>query len=863
MQAQRYESATNEYDSKALYNALRFFRPAGKKVFKAYEPLAVLRTDTGDAVQTYEEQHQLHRAHFAQQEAGHLITPVDYLDLPAAPKPQETYDLKALPSLSAVEQVIREAKDGKAPGPSGIPICVWKAFPTLSAEALLQVFLKAHLRLTEPIQYRCTKLTALFKKIGLAVCAESFSSIALLDPSAKLLHKLQRPCLLDALAERAQPLQQGCLPGSVPTALTHFLVTKMRIARARKQSIGVIFLDLTAAYYRLLRQALTEEEVSDDVLCQLLNRLQVPQNYVQDVAQFATNGRLLNSTPLHVRRVLASTFRHTFFVLDGLGDLTYTQVGTRPGDSVSDVLFSLALASVIDEVRSVLMSQGLPDAAMPVWADDLSLPVEHTARCLPDAVTTATVALHHACHKRAMSPNYAAGKTEALIAFAGVGSRKAATSLFGTGCGHLDLPVHPAVQLKCVLQYKHLGTTVSAKCRPRRDFQQKLGQAKGVAATLTRKVLRRQAVDVKHRANILDVLALSRAHYGAAVWGTFTAQEAESWHAGHGVLYRSLLRPTVGPDGPHFPNVGQICASVRRPLPGDTLRILRLEHLRLISTQQQEALLETLQLEATVSSTSWWAQVDADVHWLNALLAPKGPVYSGVQSFVDESLHSPGKVKAHIRRAKALAIAKKQECSAVTPIPAPEATLPASVTLPFACCHCERGFSDLHTLRAHMWAQHRATTFLAQHAPRETCTACLTKFWARPRLLRHLLHDSPACGHHVLAHLHRRNTSDGAEKIPQDTLPLRDLPATRVPGPLLPADSGFSPEHFLHLQGLGLVADNCPREAFAGVVRQSLSEIATASPSTLDAILELLSDSHADIFNSIVQEAGISVLSFS
>ena len=231
-QAQKYEDSTKAADSRALFAALRFFRPAGKKVFKSYEPLTLLRGKDDEVVQTYQAQQELHRQHFADQEAGHPVERAEYLALCQETTTVGEYDLAELPDLLAIEQVIREARDGRAPGPSGIPTCVWKAFPGLSAHALLRVYMKAHMRLTEPIQYRCTKLTALIKKAGLAAKADSYRSIALLDPSAKFLHRLQRPGLLSALAETAQPLQQGCLPGSVATALTHVLLAKMRTALA-------------------------------------------------------------------------------------------------------------------------------------------------------------------------------------------------------------------------------------------------------------------------------------------------------------------------------------------------------------------------------------------------------------------------------------------------------------------------------------------------------------------------------------------------------------------------------------------------------------------------------------------------------
>ena len=860
-QAQKYEDSTKAADSRALFAALRFFRPAGKKVFKSYEPLTLLRGKDGEVVQTYQAQQELHRQHFADQEAGHPVERADYLALCQEPTTVGEYDLAELPDLLAVEQVIREARDGRAPGPSGIPTCVWKAFPGLSAHALLRVYMKAHVRLTEPIQYRCTKLTALIKKAGLAAKADSYRSIALLDPSAKFLHRLQRPGLLDALAETAQPLQQGCLPGSVATALTHVLLAKMRAALATKKSFGVIFLDLTAAYYRLLRQAITGEQINDETLCQLLERLQVPAHYVAEVASFAQNGQLLATSSPHLRRVLASTYRHTLFVLDGTDTLTYTQVGSRPGDSVSDVLFSLALVCVVDEVRSCLHDQGMPDTLMPIWADDLSLPLVGAAEQIPAAVTAAATALHHACHKRAMCPNYAPGKTEALVSYAGSGSKKAAKSLFGTGCGTLPLPVQPAVQLRCVLQYCHLGTMLSAKCRPTRDLHRKLGFAKSVAGQLAKKVLRRETVQMQARGSILDVLATSRAHYGVAIWGSLNSQEAAHWAAGHGSLYRCLVRPRRGADGPCFPSLRPLCAQVHRPMPEVTLRLLRLDHLRLIAVQQQESLLLALQQEAEASAASWLAAVEDDIVWLNGLWQrpfPKGGTmtFKGTDDFVEAALHFPAKVKGLLRRAKRHSTARLEPAVSSPDLDDRQSCMPGDSH--YSCRDCDKRFPDLHTLRAHQWSQHRACTFLSQNTPRTTCPSCLTRFWTRSRLLRHVLHDAPRCGHQLLAQLHLRPSPYCTVALTVDTIPPEDLPAVRVSGPLLPCESLFSPELYLHLQSQGLDGRNCSGSEFVELARSSLSDLATASTETLDAITAQLNPVHAELFGSLLRAAGIS-----
>ena len=615
--AQKYAQAVSKSDVRALFASLRFFRPAGRGVFKGFGPLAVLQNEEGEPAATYEQQQAVHRRRFEAQEAGHIISRDNYAGLPLLRPPNARYQLRDLPTLAAVEAGIRQAQDGKAPGPSGVPICMWKSCPTDAAAALLPIFVKSHVRLTEPVQYRGAKLAALFKKAGLAVQASSFRSIALMDPTAKLHHKLMRPELLSSIETGRAPLQQGCLPNSSPTALTHFLLTKLRLAALQGTSAAIIFLDLTAAYYRLIREAIFAPDVGDAHLCWLLQKLRVDPAQVQEVAGFVRQGALLPTASPHFKRALAMMFRHTFFVMDGVRELTATSVGSRPGDAISDTLFALAVTSL----REQLQCSGLPAVQVPAWADDLALPVTGPADQIEAIVEVAGRTLHQACLRRAMSPNYGDGKTEVLLSLAGTHARKVGHRLFRTGQGCVPLQTVPPVDLKCVFQYKHLGTLLTAKGRPIKDLRIKLGAACGAANPLAKHVLRRGDVAQGSRVHLLDTLAVSRAKYGVAVWGRLDKQCQQAWAAGVGALYRYTVRPTITEHGPVFPDLAELCRTVRRPLPQDTWRILLLEHLRMLGALGQTAVVDALLEEAEATPHSWLAAAEEAVAWLDALSA--------------------------------------------------------------------------------------------------------------------------------------------------------------------------------------------------------------------------------------------------
>ena len=215
--AKRFEDATVERDSHELFHALKPFRPPGKKVFKPFGPATTLTDDQGRSATTHAEQQELHRRHFQQQEAGEITTVAPY---------------RELPTLYEVEAMIRSSKDGRAPGPSGVPSCVWKTAPTEAAHALLPVFVNANIRLCEPVQYRGCKLVALLKKLGNSIKADNFRSIALFDAAAKYYHKTHRGRLVSEIERYGLPLLQGCVPGSGPVSLTHILSTHLGLLQA-------------------------------------------------------------------------------------------------------------------------------------------------------------------------------------------------------------------------------------------------------------------------------------------------------------------------------------------------------------------------------------------------------------------------------------------------------------------------------------------------------------------------------------------------------------------------------------------------------------------------------------------------------
>ena len=129
--------------------------------------------------------------------------------------------------------------------------------------------------------------------------------------------------------------------------------------------------------------------------------------------------------------VLRAAFRSSGFLLRNVQCVYRTRSGTRPGDSIADTLFALVLAEAMQDLRSRLAAAGLlqdvegNEPAFPVWADDSVLPFAFaTAHSLCESLPVVASLVHDTFAARAMSLNYGAGKTEALLRLTGAGSTK-------------------------------------------------------------------------------------------------------------------------------------------------------------------------------------------------------------------------------------------------------------------------------------------------------------------------------------------------------------------------------------------------------------------------------------------------------
>ncbi|CAE7247533.1 impdh [Symbiodinium sp. CCMP2592] len=760
---------TDPFNAKEFFKTLRALRPPCKRVIKPYAALQV-----ADCIDdSFHRRLIAQQEHFASLEAGTKCAIQDVL----VPAPDPAGEAR-------FSRISKPVKKGKAPGPEGIPDWLWALRAGKAAQLLLPLCLKTHVRLLEPIKLKSTQLIALFKG-GSPSKVESFRAIALMAGPGKLIRKqLRSSALIKALP--ATEFQQGGLPGSLLQGAHHVLRTHLALAHSQKVSSAAIFMDVSSAYYRVVRQALTGDVENDEQVCQVLGLLGVQRESMHAVCEWLAGTHLLQQASPHSQRILAEFLRGTHFSLRGSADVYRTQAGTRPGDALADVLFAMVQADCLAAVEKRLDAEGLlsdpvTEAAFagsklvaPTWADDTVLLQVSASAEQQLAKTTRTMAvLHEEFLRRAMLPNCKRGKTEILFAFRGRQAPALRQLLLSKQGGVLRFSVgETSISVCCVKRYVHLGGHVTERPGAAADILQHVAAATAAIRPLRSAVLRDDRIPLTVRKLCLSSLALSTASSTAATWSRLTLAEANTWKQGYIKLLRSLSRDDRFTGCPSLPGEKEVCRHFRMPSPHAFLRVQRLRHFqRLVLTQP--SLLDLLVTEYRLSpATSWLGLLQDDAHWLQSLTSVPEEARLFPEGLAEWSLYHPAAFRTATRHAS-LALHHPLYDPAWVAAVASDEPAPAK-TWPCDCC--DAAFASQQQLAAHRFAVHGRHCEARRITCGTTCHVCCTRFWTRARLIRHLQHDSPKCLSCLVSHQIVERAEDVAAPDPA----LAALPSTKL-----------------------------------------------------------------------------------
>ena len=400
-----------------------------------------------------------------------------------------------------------------------------------------------------------------------------------------------------------QSQQLGGRPKISVSMACHICRAYQRWQRDCGQNFGFLFLDLTEAFYRVLRPLAMGGQWNDETIAKMAQRLRLPDDVLADlhVKLQEPHSLELAGAPSHHQRYIRSLHQDTFFYVDGQTDICRTELGSRPQDSFADIIFGYLWARLLRQLQDDLQQVGLLEVVSqptvlglngqhsstelpllgPTWCDDLAVV---GAAASPNAIvskmgTIASYLLDH-CEAMAMTPNLKRGKTEILFGFAGKNSRSAKRTYFFHDNGGW-LPVvcsHRTVHLHITGEYQHLGGLLHHGGDQRKEMKRRLAMAHVSFGEHRKLLFQNRDFTVERRFQLFRTLVLSKLVYGTESWILRTDKSRFGLHCAIIRLYRRLLR--AAPDA-HLTD-DDICSQLGAVSPTVLLRVQRLRYLGLI-----------------------------------------------------------------------------------------------------------------------------------------------------------------------------------------------------------------------------------------------------------------------------------------
>ena len=245
-----------------------------------------------------------------------------------------------------VKEALKKMKMGKAAGPDGIPIEVWKTLGDMEIRWLTKLFNKIWRHGKMPDAWRKSTIVPIYKNKGDIQNCSNYRGIKLISHTMKLWERVIEHRLRQKVTISEN--QFGFMPGRSTIEAIHLLRQLMERYRAGKKDLHVIFIDLEKAY----------DKVPREILWWVLTKKLVPVKYI-NIIKDMYEGAITNVK-----------------TNDGLSSSFPITIGLHQGSALSPLLFAI----VMDELTRHIQTE-VPWCML--FADDIVL-VDETRSGLND-----------------------------------------------------------------------------------------------------------------------------------------------------------------------------------------------------------------------------------------------------------------------------------------------------------------------------------------------------------------------------------------------------------------------------------------------------------------------------------------------
>ena len=684
---------------------------------------------------------------------------------------------------------MRACKAHKAAGSDNIAPELLKNASRWVRHWLAPLLAKCSFYVTEPIQWRGGVLHELYKGKGSMTDTKSYRGILVSSHLAKsFLLQLSRKTLPFHVAS-APPLQTGGMPKKGVDLASHTLRAFLDLGKKHGRSIGIFFLDVQSAFYRLLRCLAVGPTCTTPELLHLLHTVQIPDNAVEALlaASHQPDAFTRMGVPAWLRKFGVVFHSHTWYHVRQDPEVCETLRGTRPGDGYADLLFGVVTSQILQDLEPELAQFGVQtclewngfrntlaapgeeaqaSAIHVVWADDIAVMLHHEQPAeLIYALKNVMALYMDRLAQRGLLLNMAPGKSEALVLLRGKGSRALRRDLFKITKPTLDFEsaVFGTQQVSLISKYKHLGFTVHGSGFLLAELRIRAGSAHSAFTKHAKRVYYNLGLRLAKRSQIFKTCVLSILLWNSGTWSPMRASE---WRFFHGAYLR-LLRRFLSKDAPTQDTFGwseiQLCSRVEVLPLEEEIRCLRLGYYGRLARHGPDALWALLATDQT-----WLSLIPEDIDWLfknSQSMVPRLPprLPGGADYWNNIATTQPKLWVGLIKKAKAhrlLQIKSKadvqffhngtlnflEQIGVDLPFN-PDEDFAQDASVPqFFCVPCLAGFKTRSGWAVHAFRKHGRKARARYLAEGTQCDHCLHTFSSTNNLYLHLRYSTTCFG---------------------------------------------------------------------------------------------------------------------
>lgn len=828
------EGLLQEVDSAAprdLFAKLRRLGIGGQMKKRRKRALPMMRDAEGNYAIDYTSSQEIWRQHAAALESGRTISGQNLLlqcqgrhnaRRGKVPPPGQCH----LPTLAQIERACRRISPFKARGPDGLPGSIFHIFPADVAISMYPMILKMLCYAEEPVGFKGGNLVHLYKGKGSPDLPENRRGILISNHASKVAHGAARKQFTPVLEHQMLPMQLGGRRHKSVQQSAHMLRLFLGACKRQNLSSGVIFLDIQTAYYKVIRELVAVAPTPLDTLRELISTFKLPSSALQqleEILQHSPSISTTNGMAPHMEALLSELHQDTWFTTPGLDTITHTRVGTRPGSCFADVFFNFLFAHVLQEVQEVLAEQGIltqiqwggcrglymdtedtshtATIAETVWADDLALYLQHAdPNELIANLQESCAQLFNTCMKYGLTPNYAKGKTELLVALRGQGAVKARRRWFTDAGGKLPIPGCNIdnSEVRMVGQYRHLGGQIDAKATAKTEVRSRTGQMMQAFRQHRKTVYTSPKIERCRRASLLRPLILSIADYNLGTLVNYSEKDQQYFATTVYRIYKSVYGKEDDEDEHHL-SWARLCYAMDLPSPEALQHLARLRYYGQILRHGSDELWAMISTEQ-----GWLHQCQQSFLWAFRQLGGNTNLpnpENGWTEWHHVILHHHKRWKGLLQRAwRHDTMQAYNQCiidegyagfaEALTQggfvFPATTFVKDQPETT-HGCVQCQRTFQSRTAWASHAFKCHGRTNKARRYVTGSFCLGCQKEFWEYKRLLHHVQYSTTCQRKLARAGLAVETLEPGMNSRIQKRQPEELLkPWTPAPGAELP-----------------------------------------------------------------------------